>query len=74
MPKAAALNRIGSTVKVNLDKVRDRIPVRLLNQLSDDPRGKVVDYKMTDGLGIGVVLKLSDGSTSWFFEDEVKRS
>ena len=74
MPKAASLNRIGSTVKVNLDKVRDRIPVKLLNQLSDDPRGKVVDYKMTDGLGIGVVLKLSDGSTSWFFEDEVKRS
>ena len=74
MPKAAALNRIGSTVKVNLDKVRDRIPVKLLNQLSDDPRGRVVDYKMTDGLGIGVVLKLSDGSTSWFFEDEVKRS
>ena len=74
MPKAAALNRIGSTVKVNLEKVRDRIPVKLLNQLSDDPRGQVVDYKMTDGLGIGVVLKLSDGSTSWFFEDEVKRS
>ena len=74
MPKAAALNRIGSTVKVNLDKVRDRIPVKLLNQLSDDPRGRVVDYKMTDGLGIGVILKLSDGSTSWFFEDEVKRS
>jgi len=74
MPKAAALNRIGSTVKVNLDKVRDRIPVKLLNQLSDDPRGRVLDYKMTDGLGIGVVLKLSDGSTSWFFEDEVKRS
>ena len=74
MPKAVALNRIGSTVKVNLDKVRDRIPVKLLNQLSDDPQGRVVDYKMTDGLGIGVVLKLSDGSTSWFFEDEVKRS
>ena len=74
MPKAAALNRIGSTVKVNLDKVRDRIPVKLLNQLSDDPRGRVVDYKMTDGLGIGVILKLSDGSTSWFFEDEVQRS
>ena len=74
MPKAASLNRIGSTVKVNLGKVKDRIPVKLLNQLSDDPRGRVVDYKMTDGLGIGVILKLSDGSTSWFFEDEVQRS
>ena len=74
MPQAAALNRIGSTVKINLDKVRDRIPAKLLNQISNNPRGKVVDYKMTDGLGIGVVVKLSDGSTSWFFEEEVNRA
>ena len=75
MPKAAALNRIGSTVKINLDKVRDRIPSKLLSQLSNNPRGKVLDYKMTDGIGgIGVVVKLSDGSTSWFFEDEVNRA
>ena len=75
MPQAvAALNRIGSTVRVNLDKVRDRIPSKLVNQLSDNPRGKIVDYKMMDGNGIGVILKFSDGSTSWFFEDEVKRS
>ena len=73
MPQAAALNRIGSSVKVNLDKVRDRIPSKLLNQLTDNPRGKIVDYKMTDG-GIGVILKLSDGSSSWFFEDEVNRA
>ncbi len=74
MPKAATLSRIGSTVKVNLDKVRDRIPSKLLNQLSDNPRGKILDYKMTDGMGIGFVLQLSDGSTSWFFDDEVKRA
>ncbi len=74
MPQAAALNRIGSTVKVNLDKVRDRIPSKLLNQLTDNPRGKVLDYKMTDGYGIGLILKFSDGSTSWFFAEEINRA
>jgi hypothetical protein len=27
---------------------------------------------MTDGTGVGVVVTLSDGSSSWFFEDEIK--
>ena len=74
MPQAAALTRIGSTIKINLEKVQDRIPSKLLNQLSNNPRGKVIDYKMTDGIGIGVVVQLSDGSTSWFFEDELNRA
>tara|TARA_Y100001968_G_scaffold207967_1_gene191101 strand:- start:437 stop:661 length:225 start_codon:yes stop_codon:yes gene_type:complete len=74
MPQAtASLNKIGTSVIVNLDKVRDRIPSRLLDQLSKNPRGQVIDYKMNDANGIGLVLKLGDGSTSWFFEDEIKR-
>ena len=74
MPKAVALNRIGSNVKINLDRVRDRISSKLLSQLTSNPRGKILDYKMTDGYGIGVVVKLSDGSTSWFFEEEINRA
>tara|TARA_Y100001968_G_scaffold247258_1_gene231699 strand:- start:128 stop:349 length:222 start_codon:yes stop_codon:yes gene_type:complete len=73
MPQAVALNRIGSTVKINLEKIRDRIPSKLLNQISNNPRGQVVDYQMTDAGGIGLVVKLSDGTTSWFFEDEITR-
>ncbi len=73
MSQAATLNRIGSKVKVNLDNVRDRIPSGLIAKLTNDPRGKVVDYRMTDGDGIGFVLELSDGTTSWFFDDEIKR-
>ena len=43
-----------------------------VDQLSQDPRGTVIDYKMTDGRGgIGVVLKMNDGSKQWFFEDEI---
>ncbi len=73
MPQPATLSRIGSTVRVDLEKVRDRIPSALIKQLTGNPRGKIVDYKMTDGQGIGFVLELSDGKTSWFFENEIAR-
>jgi len=72
MAKPTSLARIGSKIKINIERVRDRIPSYLINQLSEDPRGTVIDYKMTDGIGgIGVVIKMNDGSKHWFFEDEV---
>jgi hypothetical protein len=33
--------------------------------------GKINDFKITDGKGIGVVLQLSNGKEQWFFEDEI---
>ena len=74
MNQTLTLSRIGSKVKVDLNRVIDRIPSRLVELLKKDPRGKVVDFKMTDATGLGVVLELSDGSTSWFFNDEVIRA
>ena len=74
MNQALTLSRIGSRVKVDMNRVIDRIPTRLVELLKKDPRGKVVDFKMTDGTGLGVVLELSDGSKSWFFNDEVIRA
>ena len=72
MAKPTSLARIGSKIKINIERVRDRIPSYLINQISEDPRGTVIDYKMTDGIGgIGVVIKMNDGSKHWFFEDEV---
>ena len=73
MAKATTLTRIGSNVRVQVEEVRDRIPKELLKKLENNPRGKVVDYKMTDGTDIGLVLELSDGSTSWFFTEEIER-
>ncbi len=73
MAQATTLTRIGSNVRVKVDEVRDRIPQNLLQKLKANPRGKVVDYKMTDGTDIGVVLELSDGTTSWFFNQEITR-
>ncbi len=74
MSQAANSFKIGARLKVDLDRVRDRVPTKLVELIKSDPRGKLVNFKMTDGQGVGVVLELSDGSTSWFFEDEVARA
>ena len=73
MPQAVNLSRIGSRIRIDLDKVRDRISRSLIDKISSDPRATVMDYKMTDGGGVGVVVKLADGTKNWFFEDEVGR-
>ncbi len=74
MSKGANLTKIGTKVKIDLDQVKDRIPSTLVSLLSQDPRGKVLGYKMTDGTGIGVVLELSDGTANWFFDNEITRA
>ncbi|MCT0225641.1 DUF2862 domain-containing protein [Synechococcus sp. CS-1328] len=60
---------IGSKVRVT--RVRDRIPADLVAMLKADATGTVCDFKVTDGQGIGVVVELSGGATSWFFDDEI---
>ncbi len=60
---------IGSKVRVT--RVRDRIPAALVELLKKDSSGTVIEFRTVDGQGIGVVIQLSDGSTSWFFEDEI---
>ncbi len=74
MPQQLNLTRIGSTVKIDLNQVRDRISKSLIAKISSEPRGTVLDYKMTDGGGVGVVIKLGDGTKNWFFENEIGRS
>ena len=32
---------------------------------------KIYDFRITDGKGIGVILKLANGKEQWFFEDEI---
>ncbi|MFN5464238.1 MAG: DUF2862 domain-containing protein [Cyanobacteriota bacterium] len=60
---------IGSKVRVL--RVRDRIPADLVAALKADPTGTVRDYRVTDGKGIGVVVDLAGGGSTWFFEDEI---
>jgi hypothetical protein len=60
---------IGSKVRVT--RVRDRIPAELVATLKANPNGTVRDFRVTDGKGIGVIVELDGGGTSWFFDDEI---
>ena len=66
---ASAGITIGSKVRVL--RVRDRIPADLVATLKSNPTGTVRDFRVTDGKGIGVVVDLDGGGTSWFFDDEI---
>ena len=63
--------KIGNSVRVNLELSKDRLNQEIINALNICSVGKISDFKITDGKGIGVVLKLSNGKEQWFFENEI---
>ena len=63
--------KIGNSVQVNLEKTRDRLTKEIIDAINVSSVGKISDFRITDGKGIGVVLKLSNGKEQWFFEDEI---
>ena len=62
---------IGSSVQINLELSRDRLTKETIDAINVSSLGKIIDFRITDGKGIGVVLKLSNGKEQWFFEDEI---
>ena len=63
--------KIGNSVKVNLELSKDRLNKETIDAINVSSLGKVSDFRITDGKGIGVVLQLSNGKEQWFFEDEI---
>ena len=63
--------KIGSLVQVNLELSKDRLTKEIIEAISVSSVCKISDFRITDGKGIGVVLKLSNGKEQWFFEDEI---
>ena len=63
--------KIGSSVQVNLELSKDRLTKETIDAINNSSLGKISDFRITDGKGIGVVLKLSNGKEQWFFEDEI---
>ena len=64
--------KIGSSVKVNLDLTRDRLTRETIEAIKMSSKCTISDFKITDGKGIGVILKLSNGKEQWFFENEIE--
>ena len=63
--------KIGNSVQVNLELSRDRLTKETIDAINVSSLGKVSDFRITDGKGIGVVLQLCNGKEQWFFEDEI---
>ncbi|TAF07247.1 MAG: DUF2862 domain-containing protein [Nostocales cyanobacterium] len=56
--------------KVKVYRVRDRVSANIAKKLGQI--GIIEGYKVTDGGGIGVVVRFDDNFSTWFFEDEIK--
>ena len=64
--------QIGNTVKVNLDLSKDRLTKETIDAINISSLCTVSDFKITDGMGIGVMVNLSNGKEEWFFENELE--
>ena len=62
---------IGSSIKIDTLKIEERISKELFLEIAENPKGVIVDYKMTDGNGIGYVIKVNNGSKLWVFTYEI---
>ena len=63
--------KIGNSVQVNLELSKDRLTKETIDAINVSSLGKVSDFRITDGKGIGVILQLSNGKEQWFFENEI---
>ena len=62
---------IGAKIKVDKSKIENQLPNKLLDDLPQMINGEIVDYKMTDGMGIGYVLMTEDNIKIWIFNTEL---
>ena len=63
--------KIGDAVQVSLELSKDRLNKDTIEAINISSVGRISDFRITDGKGIGVVLQLSNGKEQWFFEDEI---
>ena len=59
--------QIGNSVQVNLELSKDRLTKEIIDTINASSIGTIKDFRITDGKGIGVILKLSNGQEQWFF-------
>ena len=63
--------KVGNSVQVNIEQSKDRLTKEIIDAINVSSVGKIIDFRITDGKGIGVILQLSNGKEQWFFENEV---
>ena len=62
--------------KVKVCRLREKVPSKIIEKAKQTHKpgqeALIRAFKMTDGSGIGVSVEFPDGTTSWFFEDEIE--
>ena len=61
----------GQLLRVEINEVKDRLPLNILEDIRKEPIVELVGYKMVDGNEFGPVVKLNNGEINWFFEKEL---
>ena len=69
--KVTPLIPIGTIIQVDKSKIENIIQNKSLNDLPQVINGRIVDYKMTDGMGIGYVLITDNNLKIWIFNTEL---
>ena len=69
--KISPLIPIGSRIKVDKSKIENLLAEKILDGLPQIINGKVIDYKMTDGMDIGYVLMTDNNLKIWIFNSEL---
>ena len=62
---------IGSNIKVDKSKIESLVHNKLFDDLPQIIKAEVIDYKMTDGMGIGYVLMTENNLKIWIFNSEI---
>ena len=70
--ESKALIPIGEEINVYKSKIKTDLPQASLNKLPREITAKIIDYKMTDGNGIGYVLMTERKLQIWIFSNELK--
>ena len=69
--KISPLIPIGTKLTINKSKISNRLTKNSLEKLPKLINGEIIDYKMTDGMGIGYVLMTENNFKIWIFQDEL---
>ena len=62
---------VGTKIKIDKSNIENLLTTKLLEDLPKEISGKIIDYKMTDGMGIGYVLMTDNNIKIWIFNDEL---
>ena len=69
--EVTSLVPIGTKIKVNKSKIENLLQNKLMENLPQIINGEIIDYKMTDGMGIGYVLMTKNDLKIWIFKNEL---